>query len=200
MSALASILFAALLAVGPSATPAIQNKTYGPPKLHVINHALLGPAYSCRPKAEFATGYQNTALFVSDFSRERNSPDLLFNGACGSVNYFESSTCGDDMALIADLGPNVPVGSVSASQAFNLRRIAGNENESRFTRSASVALNHTYVVLINKTDVRGLIVFAVTSFEADRGVELDYVVKAYSIQRPLTQSDGFDWERKSDGQ
>jgi hypothetical protein len=129
-----------------------------------------------------------------------NSPDLLLNGACGAVNYFESSTAGDDMALIADLGPNVPVGSVSAAQAFNLRRVAGSDNESRFTRSAPVVSGHTYVVLINKSHIRGLIVFTVTTFEADKRAELDYVVKAYDIQRRLARSEGFDWERKSDRQ
>src|SRR5215467_1596653 len=70
------------------------------PLLHQIKAVTLAPSYSCRSSEEFSKGYASTALFLSDFG----GPDLLFNGACGSVDYFQAATAGDDMSLVADLG------------------------------------------------------------------------------------------------
>jgi hypothetical protein len=163
------------------------------PALHQIYTATLTPSYGCRPPAEFSRGYQGTALFLSTYSRTRNAPDLLFNGACGSDDYFQASTAGDDMALIADLGTEVPLADVSAHKAFNVRNIAGTDNESKFAQSAPVALGHTYVVLLNKSDVRGLFAIRVTAHERNRSVTLQYAVKQYQLLDVTAQSPGFDW-------
>src|SRR4051812_28344367 len=74
------------------------------PELHRIFTATLSPSYSCRSKEDFKKGYESTALFLVPIANAQNSPDLLFNGACGSRDYFGASTAGDDMSLIADLG------------------------------------------------------------------------------------------------
>lgn len=170
---------------------------YGLPALHVIRHAILGPTYSCRTVSEFSQGYQQTALFLSEYSRQRNSPDLLFNGACGSENYFQASTAGDDMALVADLGPNVPLTAVTAQRAFSYKTPSGLQGETQFAMSATVISGHTYVVLINKADVRGLVVFNVVSFEPDKSVEINYAVKSYSVQQSAATAVGFDPAREN---
>jgi hypothetical protein len=95
----------------------------------------LAPSFSCRSKEEFCTGYAQTALFPSRYSEDRNSPDLLFNGACGSEDYREGSTAGDDMSLIADLG-NVPLEEVTSSRAFNFQRVHSFDLHSNFTQEA----------------------------------------------------------------
>src|SRR5512143_1654422 len=93
------LLFAIVLmaTVAPAQSP---EPDYGLPDLHMIKTVTLSPSYSCRSAEDFQKGYENTALFLSTYSKQRNSPDLLFNGACGSQDYFQASTAGDDMALI----------------------------------------------------------------------------------------------------
>src|SRR5215467_5485748 len=115
--ALASVL----LIYAPFA-PQEQKPDLGLPELHMIKTVTLAPSYGCRSKQEFRSGYANTALFLSKYSDDRNSPDLLFNGACRSEDYFVGSTAGDDMSLIADLG-NVPLEEVTTSKAFNFKRV-----------------------------------------------------------------------------
>ena len=166
------------------------------PELHTIKWATLSPSYSCRPTEEFQRGYENTALFLTAYSKQRNMPDLLFNGACKSENYFHSSTAGDDMALIADLGANISLEDVTALRAFNLKRVHSFTEYSKFAKSVKVHPNHTYAVLLNKRELRGLFIFTVVNYIPDEKVELKYAVKSYQIMQghPIAAS-GFDWER-----
>ncbi len=173
-----------------------QTKKLELPELHSIKTITLKPSYSCRPTEEFQRGYQKSALFLSAYSKQRNSPDLLFNGACRSQDYFDASTAGDGMSLIADLGTDVSLEEVSASRAFNLKRVHSSAAYSKFVRSANVEPNHTYAVLMNESDKRGLLIFTVINYIPNQKVELRYTVKSYQIT-PSGQivSPGFDWER-----
>jgi hypothetical protein len=164
------------------------------PKLHVIQTATLSPSYSCRDRAEFARGYEQTALFLSGYSRQGNAPNLLFNGACGSEDHFKASTAGDDMALIADLGNDVALESLTAHRVFNLSGVAGPDRETRFSASAPVVAGHTYAVLLNKSDVRGLFVLTVTTHVPNRSVTVRYAVQSYAIQRSEERAPGFGWD------
>jgi len=188
-------LAAVLLALSPF--PSQQQKAdLGLPELHVIKTVTLSPNYGCRSKDEFRTGYANTALFLSKYSDDRNSPDLLFNGACGSEDYFEGSTAGDDMSLIADLG-EVPLEEVTTSKAFNFKRVHSFDLYSRFTEQAKVEGNHTYALLINKSEVRGLFVFSVLNYAPNKKVDLRYAVKEYEVLNVTNRSEGFDWSAKN---
>lgn len=195
-----TLLLAALFACAACAQAAAQtaDPKLGLPELHVIKRVTLSPSYSCRPADESARGYQGTALFLSAYAKERNSPDVLFNGACKSADYFQPSTGGDDMSLIADLGVGVSLEEISASRAFNLKRVAAFENESKFTQMAKVERNHTYAVLLNGGDRRGLFLFTVTGYVPNESVELRYAVKSYQVVPGARfRSEGFDWERRS---
>lgn len=166
------------------------------PELHTIKSVTLSPSYSCRSADDFGRGYANTALFLSPYSKQRNSPDPLFNGACKSEDYFEASTAGDDMALIADLG-NVDLEEVSASRAFNFKRVHSWPEFSKFVRATKVKLDHTYAVLLNKSDLRGLFIFKVVSYVPNQSVELKYAVKSYQIfdyGRRVASAE-FSWDR-----
>jgi hypothetical protein len=173
-----------------------QVNDLGLPELHTIKNATLSPSYSCRTKEEFRTGYAKTALFLSKYTEDRNAPDLLFNGACGSVDYFEGSTAGDDMSLIADMG-TVPLEEVTAHKAFNFQNVHSFDLYSRFAREVKVVPNHTYVVLINKRELRGLFAFSVDTFVPNQKVDLRYAVKQYQLLSERARSEGFDWEAKS---
>ena len=114
------------------------------PTLRQIKEVTLAPSYSCRSSEEFAKGYVNTALYLSDFG----GPDLLFNGACGSVDYFEAATAGDDMSLVADLGTGISLEELSAHRAFNVAEVFSFEKYSKFAKAVTVQPDHTYAVLM----------------------------------------------------
>ena len=173
-----------------------QEVTVDLPTLHQIKEVTLSPAYSCRPPDEFKRGYENTALFLSEFTKRRNGPDLLFNGACGAEDYFQVATAGDDMSLIADLGTGVSLEELSASRAFNVERVHSFPGYSRFARVVKVEAGHTYAVLLNASDKRGLFVFSVTEYVKNKKVNLRYAVKSYQVMnRGHVSSVGFDWEK-----
>ena len=184
-----------LLIAGVSAVAQTSAQNVALPELHTIKTVTLSPPYSCRSSEQFQKGYENTALFLSAYSKQRNIPDLLFNGACKSGNYFQPGTT---FSLIADLGSEVPLGEISTSRAFNLRRVHSFADYSKFVQAADVELNHAYAVLINEDDIRGLFVFKVVEFVPDQKVVLQYAVKSYQVMptRGFTPV-GFDWEKRS---
>jgi hypothetical protein len=189
--ALTSILF-----VSSALTSQAQKPDPGLPELHAIKTVTLSPSYSCRSKEEFRDGYARTALFLSKYSEDRNSPDLLFNGACGAPDYFQSSSAGDDMSLVANLG-DVPLEEVTSSKAFNFKRIHSFDLYSKFTQEARVQAKHTYAVLINARERRGLFICSVVDYVANKKVDLKYAVKEYQLLNVERQSEGFDWSAKN---
>lgn len=180
-----------------TASSAAQNTTqnFSLPELHTIKTVTLSPPYSCRSPEQFQQGYESTALFLSAYSKQRNVPDLLFNGACKSGNYFQP---GNTFSLIADLGSEVLFAEVSASRAFNVRRVHSFADYSKFVRAVNVALDHTYAVVLNEDDFRGLFIFKVIEYVPDERVVLQYAVKSYQVTptRGVTSA-GFDWEKRS---
>ena len=167
------------------------------PQLHQIKEANLSPSYNCRSPEEFGKGYENTALYLADVPNRRGGPDLLFNGACGSEDYFEAATAGDDMSLIADLGANTSLEDISASRAFNVQRVHSFPAYSRFAKVVKVEANHTYAVLLNAMYKRGLFVFTVAEYVPNKKVRLRYAVKSYQLTTSSGQtvSAGFSWDQ-----
>lgn len=191
-----AITMTAMLLVAVASRPVEHRDDMGLPELHKIRRVALSPSYSCRSKETAPSGYQETALFLSKYAEHQNSPDLLFDGACGSQNYFEGSTAGDDMSVIADLG-RISLEGVSAHLAFNTANVHSFELYSKFALEARVQTGHTYALLINKHDRRGLLVFAVTRYVPNQSVELRYAVKEYQLLNRGAESEGFGWEVKN---
>ena len=160
----------------------------GLPAIHSIKTVILSAPYSCEGS------YEKSAVFLSQHSEDRNSPDLLYNGACGSSKYIEASTAGDDFSLIADLG-EVKIEDVTASKAFNFARTVGRDNI--FTQTASLKANHTYAVLTSKSDKRSLVIYKVKSISETGDLELEYAVKSYAVQDSVDEVPGFDWSKKN---
>jgi hypothetical protein len=185
-----------LLVAVPCLLAQRPTQEFGLPELHIVKTVTLSPSYSCRSPEEFQKGYADTALFLSAYSKQRNNPDLLFNGACKSDDDFQASTGGDDFSLIADLGAQVSLEEVSASRAFNLRRVHSYAEYSKFTNTVRVAVNHTYAVLLNDSDIRGLFIFKVVEYVPNERVVLRYAVKSYQIMPSgRIRSEGFDWDK-----
>jgi hypothetical protein len=190
-----SVSLLALIAVrGNGQTDA---DSLGLPSLHAIRTAILGPSYSCRSKEEASRGYLSTVLFLSRQSKQQNSPELQFNGACGAENYFQVNMAGDEMSLIADLGA-VPLEEMTAAKVFNYRGVHDWQSYTKFASVAKIEPKHTYAVMINRSDCRGLLVFTVDSHTPDREVKIRYVVKDYEIHTKTERSPGFGWGTSQD--
>lgn len=100
------------------------------------------------------------------------------------------------MSLIADLGAGLSLEEISAHRAFNVRGVHLFSAYSQFAHVAKVQTNHTYAVLLNAKDKRGLLIFTVTDYVPNKKVSLRYVVKSYQFT-PAGQieSPGFQWDR-----
>ncbi len=183
---------AVLLAVlsGLAATPQEPTDNVYLPTLYKIQHITLSPSYSCRTPEEVANGYQSTALFLTRPSVRLNRPELLFNGACGSPDYFQGATAGDQLDVLADYG-NIPLESLTGNHVFNTARVVGHDE--KFSQAQPVVTGHTYGMLINKPDERGFFYFHVTAYVPNRSVELDYAIMDYAIMREEARSPGFAW-------
>ena len=101
------------------------------------------------------------------------------------------------MALISDLGPDVEIEDVTAHSAFNLESIARPESYSKFARETRVFPGHTYAVIVNKSEIRGLFVFKVTGYEKNAKVDIKFAVKSYQVIKRIDESKGFSWEKKN---
>src|SRR5258708_12884891 len=184
------VVLLAMVLVGGGTVWEVRAEDLVLPALHKIKTVTLSPSYSCRPKEEFQRGYENTALFLS--TRRGNAPELLFNGACGSPDYFDSTTAGDQMGVMADLG-ELPLEKVTAHLAFNTHHVHSFELYSKFTQVAAVQPKHTYAVLIDRAELRSLFVFTVIGYVPNKKVDLRYAVKEYQFLQIRAQSPGFDW-------
>ncbi len=189
-----ALLLVTLTALGSSASNGTNNtatslsalSVSNLPELNKIGVYTFQAPYSCKGD------YSKSALFLSSYSKQRNSPDLLFNGACNSPLYIEASTAGDDFSLISDLG-DVSLESVSASKSFNYDRTVGMDNT--FKENMPVVEGHTYSVLISKSEIRALYVLKVDKILPNGMMVIRYAVKSYSIQRTVNESPNFDWEK-----
>jgi hypothetical protein len=189
-------LMVAAMFFAPVSSIPVKLPNVGLPELNEIKTVTLSPSYSCRSEEEFQKGYATSGLFISTYSKQRNAPDLLFNGACGSEDYFEGATAGDDMSMIADLGTE-PLEDVTAARVFNLQRTHSFDLYSKFARDVRVENKHTYALLIDKREVRGLVLFTVTAYQPNRKIDLRYAVKEYQLLSVTLQAEGFAWDAKN---
>ena len=179
------------------AAPSISQKNpedLGLPELHKIQKVTLSPSYSCRSEEDFRKGYENTALFLSGHSRRMNDPELLFDGACKTQDYFSAATAGDFLDVIADYG-DIALANLTASDVFGPQRTV--DNLARFSEMTKPQLGHTYGVLINKSRLRGFFFFRVMAYTPNQEIDLEYVVMDYQLIRVEAESPGFDWGKKS---
>jgi hypothetical protein len=182
-----------LLTAAPS-IPQKNPESLGLPELHKINKITLAPSYSCASEADFAKGYGNSALYLSAYSKRINAPELLFDGACKSPDYFSAATAGDFLDVIADFG-DVRLEDLIAADVFGPRSSV--DSTAPFRYKVKTQLGHTYCVLINKGMTRGFFYFKVVGYVPNQKLDLEYVVMDYSLIQEQNRTPGFDWERKS---
>lgn len=158
-----------------------QTEVYSP-QTNVRKAVAFSQTYSCRSDEDFHNkGYDGTALFLSDSMKKLNSPDLVFNGACGSKNYFESATHGANYSVIADITATdltsllLSLSSIKDKNDFKALEKLG------FKDKAAAVSEHSYVVLLNKHGINGMFVFTVTDLVPDRRAVISYEVLDYQI-------------------
>jgi hypothetical protein len=161
------------------------------PQIGVSRTIELTPSYSCRTPEEFRKGYQRTALFLSEDMRRLNSPDLLFNGACGSENYFQAATHGANASVIADLSIEPAAAAAGTQRLMQLDAEKDRDTLKKmgFDNDAAVVPGHIYAILLHKHGIRGLMMVTVTRHVQDKGVELTYEVLDYQVttEKPLAR-------------
>jgi len=148
---------AATTTSGTTAPPATTGQTTSSsmPTLYQIVHVTLSPTFSCRSAQDIAAGYANTALFLSDSSKNLNAPELLFDGACGAPDNFGVQMAGDDLILITDYGAVALTDWATDNVFFSTTQRQVGAIAS-FTMQKPVQVGHTYGVVINKSNgVRG---------------------------------------------
>ena len=198
-----NIILLLFITIAGSISLAAQNvrqkneQKYDLPELHTIKSATVSP-YGCHLEDGKQKSYEESSIFLSDYSKKLRNPDLFLTFGCRSEEAFEPSTAGDSFSLIADLGAEVSLEEVSVSRAFNIRRIHSFSEYSRFSQKVKVIQSHVYAVVINQSDKRGLFVFKVVEYVPNEKVVLQYVVKSYQINGH--RSEGFDWEKINSSQ
>ena len=151
-----------LLSVFLIAAPSISQKKpedLDLPELHKIKKGNSFTQLQLSIQGRFPKGLCWYCFFLSKSSRD---PDLLFNGNC-SQDYLEGSTAGDEMTVMADLG-KLKLEDLRTAQAFNVQGVHSPELYSKFTRVAEIQIGHTYAVLIDKPDERGLFYFTIDGY------------------------------------
>jgi hypothetical protein len=186
-----SVFALAAMCLALAASTTLQpREDSGLPELHKIKSVTLSPSYSCRSEEDFQKGYENTALFLSGYSRLRRSPELLFNGACESAGYLQ----GHDLDVMADLG-ELPLEQLRPDQILKLT--SDGVNYSRFSAIARPPVaGHTYAELINQNDIRGFFYFQVTAYVPGQRLELKYVVEQYELFKQTAASGGNSGNRE----
>ncbi|HEY2363176.1 MAG TPA: hypothetical protein VGK36_18795 [Candidatus Angelobacter sp.] len=188
------LLAASLLLTASPALVHNKPRDFGFPELHKIQRITLSRSYSCPVPTEPQQGYANQMLFLSSYSRQRNSPELLFFAACSGPEYFTSATSGDQLDVLYDFGA-VRLDGLIASDVFGLSHTTS--AKAGFRQDVKVQSGHTYAVLINKGDIRGFFFFQVVNYVPNQKLDLEYVVMDYSIYHVEQIAPGFDWDKKS---
>lgn len=151
------------------------------PQIGVRQTITFSPTYSCRSSEEFhQKGYEGTALFLSDAMKRLNNPDLVFNGACNSKNYFQIGQ-GGNFALIADLGRNTITPHLLSLISIKGRSKSQNLKKLGFKQKVPIVAGHTYAAIVDKKEARGLFVLTVTDFIPDNRVKFSYEVLEYQV-------------------
>ena len=159
--------------------------SYVLPELHVIKRASFKNPYGCQ-----SSSYENSALFISDYSTSRGATELLYYGACGGDDNFEIMLAGDNFGFLSDLG-NVPLENLTAARAFNYENMVGKWNT--FTSVAKVVQGHAYAAVLATREIRALFVFRVESFEPSGPASIAYAVEQYGIVQSVDEAPGFSW-------
>lgn len=138
----------------------------GLPTLHTIYPYTFSSVYGCN-----GASYQNSALFLSSYSKSNNVPELLYTGACGSQSTFVSSTAGDDFSVLAFVHVSLLVCSLSLTldESFcsvlpdiplkNVTAAAALSSGQAFYTDVDVVAGATYSALLSKSNIRYAVSF-----------------------------------------
>ena len=153
------------------------------PTLYKLEKFHFAGPYSC------ISGYNGTALFLSQASLNINQPDILYYGHC------PPSTAGfyGARGFVKDLGSEFDISNITANQAVYMTGFSGinaSPPEAVFT------VGHTYVKHINSAPIIGWVVLHVESIDNDGAMDITYGVLRYQVIKVTASSPGFQWGSK----
>eukprot|EP01006_Ploeotia_vitrea_P003516 TRINITY_DN112754_c0_g1_i1.p1 TRINITY_DN112754_c0_g1~~TRINITY_DN112754_c0_g1_i1.p1 ORF type:complete len:196 (+),score=15.90 TRINITY_DN112754_c0_g1_i1:26-613(+) len=170
---LALLLFVAACTAAPRCTWDEQGHLptdCKPTLFQIFNHTFAQP-YSCK-----GSGYNTSALFVSKYYKQDNSPQLLYDrsGAenCQGPNaWFSAPTSWEGFSTIGDLGA-VPLTSVNFNNAALYTKAS-------FTQEVKIQVGHTYATMQSTVESLCMVAFTVTNFT---GLEHPLSIQYATIQ------------------
>jgi hypothetical protein len=152
------------------------------PVLNVIQRAVLEAPYKCR-----GYDYDQSGLYLSNYTAALDSPDLLYDGSCyrplftsvieyddfGFIRYEAEISAHAELTLSSNIG-NVPLNDLSAQAAL--------ANTVPLKSTLDVTANSTYIVFESKQHVR-------YEFNIDQDLIINGLIQQINVRIP---SDGYD--------
>jgi hypothetical protein len=164
-------------------SPSVNNGTASAwPVLNVIQRAVLEAPYKCR-----GYDYDQSGLYLSNYTAALDSPDLLYDGSCYRP-LFTSVIEYDDFGFISNIG-NVPLNDLTAQAAL--------ANTVPLKSALDVTANSTYIVFESKQHVRSMFAFKVTDMTQNLQLTIDWVPLFFAKEDITAFSPGFSWSAKN---
>lgn len=130
------------------------------------------------------SGFPGSALFLTDFSKQQNAPELLYYGNCPpSSSEFWCATAGNDLAQVVDLG-KIPLTNFSANDVIY---------HGGFQEEIPVVAGHTYFAIITRDDLRAILAWTIVNLQKDGAMDIQYAVMLYERHQITKQSPGWSW-------
>lgn len=148
------------------------------PALYKINKFHFTGPYSCIP------GYNGSALFLSQASFARNSPEVLYYGSCPPQ---PAIWYGGTHGLMIDTG-------VRDLSSFSLNDAIYYSMNGGYVDHPTVVEKHTYVKLFaDPTLVVGWMAITVDRIYPDGAMDARWGVFDYNLVEVTKESPGFEW-------
>jgi len=163
----------------------------GLPDLLVIKNHTFPLPWGCG-------SYDQASLWLSNFSKKMNSPDLLYNScvSCSATcsQTFSVNTVVWDSSAIAKFPQGTDLTTLSASTliAFDWARAPMWETSGW----VSVAVGATYGVIIAKENIRSIYAFQVVNASVNGPVTINYGVFSYELMQVVKESPGSSWSAR----
>ena len=144
------------------------------PTLYQLEKFHFAGPYGC------ITGYNGSALFLSQITFNNNFPDILYYGLCppSSPIFFGAR------GFIKDLG-TTPITDITANQAIYDTEFSGLAMEMKE--------GHSYLKHINESPIMGWVALHIDKIYPDGAMDITYGVLRYQVLQVTSESPHFAW-------
>ncbi len=147
------------------------------PTLYTIQKIRFSGPYGC------ISGYNGSALFVTQGSLQRNEPELLYYGNCPPSTPTWYGVAG---GFVIDAGTK-DITSFSLNDAIYFTMNGG------YIFSPSVVQGHTYVKLVASSNVHAYMAITIDKIYPNGAADARWGVFQYQQMESTSESSGFSW-------